>query len=119
MSQRLCLPAGASVASALCSLNQQLSPQPAFDPATSDACFQIAITDYTAFCVFPALIHALQASAPGLRFDLRYLPHSPALNELLAGEIDLALGFSVPGKRHILNWTKLTGLKMSTWSSVM
>lgn len=87
-----------SVASALCSLNQQLSPQPAFDPATSDACFQIAITDYTAFCVFPALIHALQASAPGLRFDLRYLPHSPALNELLAGEIDLALGFSVPGE---------------------
>ena len=27
-------------------------------------------------------------------FELRYLPHSPALTELLAGEVDLALGFS-------------------------
>lgn len=39
-------------------------------------------------------MHSLQHAAPGLRFELRYLPHSPALTELLAGEVDLALGFS-------------------------
>ena len=39
-------------------------------------------------------MHTLQDAAPGLRFELRYLPHSPALTELLAGEVDLALGFS-------------------------
>ena len=85
-----------SIASALASLNLELSPQPTFDPLTSNDLFQIAITDYTAFCIFPALMSELQNSAPNVRFELRYLPHSPALNELLAGEIDLALGFSAP-----------------------
>jgi len=85
-----------AIASSLAALNQQLSPRPAFDPSASDYCFQIAITDYTAFCIFPGLIKEIERSAPGVRFELRYLPHSPALNELLAGEVDLALGFSVP-----------------------
>ncbi|EMC4228943.1 LysR family transcriptional regulator [Cronobacter sakazakii] len=85
-----------SIASALKFLNQELTPQPEFDPASSTECLQIAITDFTAFCIFPALMHQLQRDAPGLRFELRYLPHSPALNELLAGEMDLALGFSAP-----------------------
>lgn len=43
---------------------------------------------------FPDADARLQQQAPGLRFELRYLPHSPALTELLAGEVDLALGFS-------------------------
>lgn len=85
-----------SVASALGFLNRELTPAAAFLPATSTECFQIAITDFTAFSIFPALMHRLQHDAPGLRFELRYLPHSPALSELLAGEIDLALGFSAP-----------------------
>ena len=86
-----------SIASALRFLNQELTPQPVFVPLTSTDCLQIAITDFTAFCIFPALMNRLQVAAPGLSFELRYLPHSPALTELLAGEIDLALGFSAPG----------------------
>ena len=83
-----------SIASALSFLNHELTPQPEFDAASSSECLQIAITDFTALCIFPALMHRLQLAAPGLRFELRYLPHSPALTELLAGEVDLALGFS-------------------------
>ena len=83
-----------SIASALSFLNHELTPQPEFDAASSSECLQIAITDFTALCIFPALMHKLQLAAPGLRFELRYLPHSPALTELLAGEVDLALGFS-------------------------
>lgn len=41
-----------SISSALMLLNQQLSPQPDFAPLTSSDCLQIAITDFTAFCVF-------------------------------------------------------------------
>ena len=82
------------IASALKVLNQELSPQRQFDAAVSTECLQIAITDFTAFCIFPALMSTLQHAAPGLRLELRYLPHSPALTELLAGEVDLALGFS-------------------------
>lgn len=77
-----------SIASALKFLNQELTPPAAFVPAASTDCMQIAITDFTAFCVFPTLMHHLQREAPGLRFELRYLPHSPALTELLAGEVD-------------------------------
>ena len=85
-----------SIASALKFLNQELTPPAAFVPSASTDCMQIAITDFTAFCVFPTLMHRLQREAPGLRFELRYLPHSPALTELLAGEVDLALGFNTP-----------------------
>ena len=83
-----------SIASALKFLNQELTPQPKFVASASTDCLQIAITDFTAQCVFPTLMPRLQQQAPGLRFELRYLPHSPALTELLAGEVDLALGFS-------------------------
>ncbi|MGR9067870.1 LysR family transcriptional regulator [Klebsiella quasipneumoniae] len=85
-----------SIASALKFLNQELTPPAAFVPSASTDCMQIAITDFTAFCVFPTLMHRLQREAPGLRFELRSLPHSPALTELLAGEVDLALGFNTP-----------------------
>ena len=83
-----------SIASALKFLDQELTPQPKFVASASTDCLQIAITDFTAQCVFPTLMPRLQQQAPGLRFELRYLPHSPALTELLAGEVDLALGFS-------------------------
>ena len=98
-----------SIASALKFLNQELTVQPAFVACESTERIQIAITDFTALCIFPTLMQRLQQEAPGLRFDLRYLPHSPALNELLAGEVDLALGFSTPDDiRHNeldeINW---------------
>lgn len=83
-----------AISSALKFLDQELTPQPKFVASASSDCLQIAITDFTALCVFPALMNKLQHQAPGLRFELRYLPHSPALTELLAGEVDLALGFS-------------------------
>jgi len=85
-----------AIAEALIALNQHLSPVQPFDPSTSDDSFRIAVTDYTAFCVFPGLMNKLQSVAPNLNFELRYLPHNPALTELLAGEIDLALSFSEP-----------------------
>lgn len=56
------------------------------------------MTDYTVFCVLPGLIAGLQSEAPNLSFELCHLPHNPALIELLAGEIDLALSFSEPGE---------------------
>lgn len=89
------------IAEALAGLNRHLSPVQPFDPLKSSETFRIAVTDYTAFCIFPGLMNKIQSKAPHLNFELRYLPHNPALNELLAGEIDLALGFSEPGEiRH-------------------
>lgn len=100
-----------SISSALKFLNQELTIQPEFIASASTDRVQIAITDFTALCIFPALMHKLQHEAPGLRFDLRYLPHSPALTELLAGEVDLALGFSTSddiqyNELEEINWFK-------------
>ncbi len=88
------------IAETLTGLNRHLSPVQPFDPLTSDDCFRIAVTDYTAFCVFPGLMNALTNTAPKLSFELCHLPHNPALIELLAGEIDMALSFSEPDGMH-------------------
>ena len=85
------------IAQSLCALNQRLSPVKPFDPLNSSESFRIAVTDYTAFCVFPGLMKALSAAAPHLSFELCHLPNNPALTELLAGEVDLAWSFSEPG----------------------
>lgn len=82
------------IAESLSTLNQHLSPVQPFNPLTSNESFRIAVTDYTAFCIFPGLMKEIAAVAPHINFELCHLPHNPALNELLAGEVDLALSFS-------------------------
>ena len=67
-----------------------------FDPLHSSESFRISVPDYTAFCVFPTLMAEAEKMAPHIQFELCHLPNNPALNELLAGEVDLALGFSEP-----------------------
>jgi len=90
-----------NIAKALAGLNRHLSPVQSCEPLKSRQSVQIAMKEYTAFCIFPGLMNKLQCKAPHLNFELRYLPHNPALNELLAGEIDLAPGSSEPGEiRH-------------------
>lgn len=84
------------IAASLSALNQHLNPVQPFDPLKSKEAFRLAVTDYTAFSVFPGLMNSVQRTAPGIDFELCYLPHKPALNELLAGEVDLALSFSEP-----------------------
>ena len=89
------------IAETLAALNKHLCPAEPFNPLLNQDCFKIAVTDYTAFCVFPGLMKALSDAAPHLSFELCHLPHNPALTELLAGEVDLALSFSEPGdSRH-------------------
>lgn len=108
-----------SIASVLKLLNQELTRQPEFSAADSTERIQIAITDFTALCIFPALMQKLQHEAPGLRFELRYLPHSPALTELLAGRW-IWRWASAPLKIFvIMNSRKLTGLRMSMWLSAI
>ncbi|WP_225622242.1 LysR family transcriptional regulator [Musicola keenii] len=78
-------------------LEQGLSQPPRFDPADSREQFTFSVTDYTAFCVFPALIAALQTQAPHLQFQLIHSNQKVALEDLLAGRIDYALGFTESG----------------------
>ena len=83
-----------TVSESLALLAKGLHPRPRFVPAESRESFTFAITDYTAFAVFPALMAQMQRLAPGLSFQLRYSERKVALNDLLAGRIDFALGFT-------------------------
>lgn len=83
-----------AIGESLALLTKGLNPRPRFVPATSRETFTFAITDYTAFAVFPALMAHMQQKAPHISFQLCYSERKVALNDLLAGKIDFALGFT-------------------------
>ncbi|POZ60525.1 LysR family transcriptional regulator [Chromobacterium alticapitis] len=68
-----------------------------FDPGSSDRLFTLAATDYTAFAVLPALLERMSLQAPRLRFRVVQTGQKVPLEELLAGSIDFALGYSEEG----------------------
>nr|WP_317984050.1 LysR family transcriptional regulator [Affinibrenneria salicis] len=97
------------VASSLAQLSAGLERRPRFDPANSSDSFTFSITDYTAFTLFPSLMEKIETLAPNIKFNLIYAQQKVAINELLAGKIDFALGFSEihhPGSREIeeIDW---------------
>jgi len=61
-----------------------------FDPSTSTRTFRIAVTDYTAFTLFPGLMNRIHERAPGVRVEL--WPLDEHVRERLEhGELDLAV----------------------------
>jgi hypothetical protein len=57
-----------AIAPALKSLNQELTPQPVFDVASSTDCFRLLLRISPHF-VFSGLMNRLQETAPGLRLS--------------------------------------------------
>ncbi|MGM3176020.1 LysR family transcriptional regulator [Dickeya lacustris] len=99
----------ATIGDGLRLLEQGFSQRPDFDPASSHESFTFSVTDYTAFCVFPVLTAALQSLAPHLQFQLRHSDQKVAFEELRAGRIDFALGFTEltdqqHGDIHEIDW---------------
>lgn len=84
----------APIAGSLTLLTHGLARRPRFNPARSTESFTFSITDYTAFSVFPSLMAQMEKLAPNIKFNLIYSPQKVAINDLLAGKIDFALGFS-------------------------
>ncbi|MGO3570810.1 MAG: LysR family transcriptional regulator [Serratia grimesii] len=89
-----------TISESLALLSKGLHPRPRFIAADSQESFTFAITDYTAFAVFPALMAQMQRLAPKLSFQLCYSERKVALNDLLAGKIDFALGFTEAGDEN-------------------
>lgn len=84
----------APIADSLALLTQGLARRPRFTPARSTESFTFSITDFTAFSVFPSLMAQMEKLAPNIKFNLVYSPQKVAINDLLAGQIDFALGFT-------------------------
>ncbi|HEY2050434.1 MAG TPA: LysR family transcriptional regulator [Caulobacteraceae bacterium] len=62
-----------------------------FDPAASQRTFRIAVNNYAAAVVAPALILACQMAAPGVRLSIRPSGALDLENALERGELDLAV----------------------------
>ncbi|WP_396330843.1 LysR family transcriptional regulator [Burkholderia anthina] len=65
---------------------------PAFDPSAATRVFRIAMSDYGARIVLPALVKTLRADAPGIELIVSQATREAMRMQLLDGEIDLALG---------------------------
>ncbi len=80
------------VAAALQGLQGALQVQASFDPARSERCFTLAMTDVGELYFLPVLMDALAREAPGI--TLRCLPvaDSTLREQMAAGRVELALG---------------------------
>lgn len=102
------------IASALKYLDRELSPQPEFDPAISTACLQIAITDFTAFCIFPALMNTLQHAAR-LASGITIFAAQPGVDGITGrrgGSGPDSAPLRIAGTR---SWKRSAGSKMNMW----
>lgn len=80
------------VAQALRGLQGALNVRASFDPARSERCFTLAMTDVGEIYFLPVLMDALAREAPGV--TLRCVPVADASlrEDMAAGRVDLALG---------------------------
>ncbi len=77
---------------AIDALQEALGYRTAFDPATVERTFRIAMTDISQLVLLPGLWARLRKVAPGVHIDVANLSAETA-HMLEAGEVDLALGF--------------------------
>jgi DNA-binding transcriptional LysR family regulator len=62
----------------------------AFNPALSNARFQVAMTDHACFVVLPALVRRLKTAASRLRLEI-IASHDRRFEDLASGKLDLVL----------------------------
>jgi DNA-binding transcriptional LysR family regulator len=80
-----------AVRDALAAAAAVLQAAPAFDPATAQRTFAIALDDRTAFQVLPAVANRLMQDAPGVRIEVRPVAIE-RYTEALASDLDFAVG---------------------------
>jgi DNA-binding transcriptional LysR family regulator len=80
-----------AVRAALAAAATVLQAAPVFDPARAERTFTIAVVDQAAFSLLPPLVQRIVREAPGVRVDVRPVPHE-RLVEALASELDLVVG---------------------------
>lgn len=92
-----------AVASALATLALALGEGAVFDPATSQRCFRLHMSDIGEGRFLPELMVELREQAPGVRLETLPLPRGEIADALDAGRIDFAFGFlpMVQGMRHV------------------
>ncbi|VVN20455.1 PCP degradation transcriptional activation protein [Pseudomonas fluorescens] len=85
---------------------QALLAPNAFDPATTQRTFRLAMSDYGAAIVLPGLIRTLRREAPGIDLQISHGSRESMLEGVLNGDIDVAAGV-FPEMPHELRSTPL------------
>ena len=80
------------VATALDGLQQALNVRAAFDPATSERRFTLAMTDVGEMYFLPVLMDALAQTAPGVTLQVVAVTSASLGADMASGRTDLALG---------------------------
>ena len=80
------------VAQALRVLQGALNVRASFDPATSERCFTLAMTDVGEIYFLPVLMDALAREAPGVTLRCVPVADTTLRDDMAAGRVDLALG---------------------------
>ncbi len=80
------------VATALDGLQQALNVRAAFNPATSERSFTLAMTDVGEMYFLPVLMDALAGAAPGVTLNVVAVTSASLREDMASGRTDLALG---------------------------
>jgi DNA-binding transcriptional LysR family regulator len=87
----------------------QLALEPeAFVPAEAERSFAVAVNNYAAVVLVPALVAAVSKAAPRVRLDLRPSGTIDVLEQLDRGELDLAIVAEAPAAERIGSATLFT-----------
>jgi DNA-binding transcriptional LysR family regulator len=74
-------------------MKRVFADEAAFDPATSQRSFRIAITDGVGYVLMPRVLQAIRAKAPGVALQFVPIPQHPVAEDLTAGRADLAITY--------------------------
>jgi DNA-binding transcriptional LysR family regulator len=77
----------------------------AFDPATSQRTFRLAVNNYAATVIAPGLVRACRAAAPGVRLSIRPTGAMDLEAALERGEVDLVVSGRSFGSSRITSHT--------------
>lgn len=80
------------VAQALRGLQGALNVRASFDPARSERCFTLAMTDVGEIYFLPVLMDALAREAPGVTLRCAPVADAALREDMASGRVDLALG---------------------------
>jgi LysR family transcriptional activator of mexEF-oprN operon len=72
----------------------------AFDPATTERTFTVALPDASEVLIVPEIVRRLRSEAPRIRLKLKSVDDLDVLSELDAGRIDMAVGVFTDGQLH-------------------
>lgn len=84
------------VAQALHTLQSALNVRASFDPANSDRCFTLAMTDVGEIYFLPVLMDTLAHEAPGVTLRAVTVADTTLREDMATGRVDLALGSLPP-----------------------